>query len=622
VIANALAEQKDLDGAVEQIEQALKLDPERSVTYANLGALELSRGKKEAAEQAFKKAVELDPRSIPANLALSNFYWLANEPAAAEAAFKKTLAIDPRNLAANRLLANFYLSTNRPDNAEPYLKTVFEVDKSPTSALMLADYYSATGKPAAAEAILQPILKDTRASVQANVRLAALEYQRGRHDDAYRRLADILSRPEGNLDALLLQTAFLLSDKRLDDALASAKSATERDRNSAAAFFALGRVQAARNQPDAAIAAFQEVLRLNPRASNAKLALAQLHFAGGRPDQSIAFAEEALAAEPSNADARLLVARGLLARGEIDRASNELKQLTNRYPNSAAVHMTMGMLLGRKKEFAAARTEFDRAVKLEPKNVEAFRGLVATDLATRDYANARARVDARVASDPTAVVLTIAGLTYAVTGDSEGAERLLRRAIETDSTYLAAYAALGRVYVTQRKLAAARQEFEALAERSPKPVSALTMAGMILQAEGDVNGARDRFERVLRIDPEAAVAANNLAWIYAEHGGDLDVALDLAKTAQQGLPGAPEVIDTLGYIYYQKKQTSLAISTLKATIEKSPNNPLYLYHLGLAYAQNEDEGQARELLTRALAVKSDFEGADRARDLLKSLGTH
>jgi cellulose synthase operon protein C len=39
LVANALAGLKDLDGAVTQIEDALRIDPDRSGTYANLGAL-------------------------------------------------------------------------------------------------------------------------------------------------------------------------------------------------------------------------------------------------------------------------------------------------------------------------------------------------------------------------------------------------------------------------------------------------------------------------------------------------------------------------------------------------------------------------------------------------------
>ena len=57
------------------------------------------------------------------------------------------------------------------------------------------------------------------------------------------------------LEALLAKTAFSLADGKPDEALASATLATTRHSDSASAFFTLGRVQAARKQPEAAIAA-------------------------------------------------------------------------------------------------------------------------------------------------------------------------------------------------------------------------------------------------------------------------------------------------------------------------------------------------------------------------------
>jgi tetratricopeptide (TPR) repeat protein len=366
----------------------------------------------------------------------------------------------------------------------------------------------------------------------------------------------------------------------------------------------------ARRQPAAAIAAYREVLRLNPRATAAKVALGQLELMQGRPDVSVALAGEALATEPGNGDAHLLYVRGLLTKGELDRAETDLKQLMTRLPDSAAVHTQMGMLLGRKRQLQAARTEFERALQIQPDEGEALAGLTVLDLAAKDYAN------------PTAALLTLAARTYAADGDLVGTERLLRKAIDLDSDYITAYGALGQLYLAQGKLASARAEFEALAERSPHPGTALTMVGIIQQVEGDVEGARDRFERVLRIDPEAAVAANNLAWIYAERGGNLDVALHLAQTAQKRLPGIAQVNHTLGYIYYKKELVSLAIRTFKLSAENDPGNPLYQYHLGLAYAKAGETTNAKQSLSRALAVKSDFAGAQEARDLLRSLELH
>ena len=66
--------------------------------------------------------------------------------------------------------------------------------------------------------------------------------------------------------------------------------------------------------------------------------------------------------------------------------------------------------------------------------------------------------------------------------------------------------------------------------------------------QGKTAEAKTRYERALAIDPNAAVAANNLAGSYSDSGGNLDVALQFAKTAKQVCPNQPAVNDTLGWI--------------------------------------------------------------------------
>ena len=102
-------------------------------------------------------------------------------------------------------------------------------------------------------------------------------------------------------------------------------------------------------------------------------------------------------------------------------------------------------------------------------------------------------------------------------------------------------------------------------------------------------------------------------------GANLDMALQLAQTAKAALPNRPEVNDTLGWIYYRKGLTALAISSLKQSVASDPKEPTYQYHLGLAYAKNGDKDRARQSLEWALAIKSDFDGADDARTVLKSI---
>jgi putative PEP-CTERM system TPR-repeat lipoprotein len=622
LLANSLAGLKDLDGAVAELETAIQLQPDRSASYANLGEIEFGRGRRDAAEQAFKRAVELAPASAQSHLALGSFYWATAQLPAAEKELTQALAVEPDNPLAHRTMATFFLVTNRRDQAEPHLRRVLEITKSPTAAIALADYYVIQNNSAAATAVLEPIAKDPKVAASAATRLAALDRVSGRSDAAYKRLEDLLATDNKQLQALLLKSNFLLTDGKIDDAVKTATAAVEAHRDAAPAFAALGRAQAANKKPAEAIAAYQEAVRLNPRATDAKLALSRLQLASGHADSSMALAEEALKAQPQNGDARLVLVQGLISRGELQRAEAELDVLQAKFPESAAVHVQRGMLLGRKQQQADARREFERALAIQPDSLEASAGLVALDLSMRRADDARARVDALV-KDPSAKpgALLLGARTYAATGDLKTSEQLLRRVLSADPSRLAAYAALAQIYAKQGRLDAALVELDALVQRDPKSVSALTLSGMILESQGKTAEAQARFERVMQVDGEAPVAANNLAWLYAAHGGNLDVALQLAQTAKRKLPDTAEVNDTLGFIYYKKNLPALAIPPLRASAEKDPNNAMYHYHLGLAYARAGDNPQALQSLNRALSLAPNFDGAQDARTVLNSLKT-
>jgi Flp pilus assembly protein TadD len=146
------------------------------------------------------------------------------------------------------------------------------------------------------------------------------------------------------------------------------------------------------------------------------------------------------------------------------------------------------------------------------------------------------------------------------------------------------------------------------------------MAAVILQAQGKEEEARRRFERLVEANPRAAVAANNLAWMYASKGEQLDRALQLAQSAKAEIPDHPEVNDTLGFVYLKKQLPALAIAPLRLAVEKVPANPSFHYHLGLAYSQTGDKAAARQALEHALRLKADFDGAEDARNVLKTLG--
>jgi len=57
--------------------------------------------------------------------------------------------------------------------------------------------------------------------------------------------------------------------------------------------------------------------------------------------------------------------------------------------------------------------------------------------------------------------------------------------------------------------------------------------------------------------------ADELAFLYLEHGGDVNVALGLTPQAKQRLPNSPVTADALVWVYYKLESTESAVAHFK-----------------------------------------------------------
>jgi tetratricopeptide (TPR) repeat protein len=194
--------------------------------------------------------------------------------------------------------------------------------------------------------------------------------------------------------------------------------------------------------------------------------------------------------------------------------------------------------------------------------------------------------------------------------------------LSDDSSSLEASARLGQLFVSQQKLQEAKATFDALTTRRPGTAAAVVgqlLVAFIRQLQSGFAEAQCQRERMLAASPQAIIAANNVAWFYAERGGDLDVALELANAAARQAPHRPEINDTLGWVYYKKGRLALAIAAFQRAIDQDELNPTYAYHLGLAYLKTGDRATAKRLFEHALILNPDFDGSSDARTLLASI---
>ena len=621
LMGNAMAGLKDFDSAIEQIEGAIKEDPNQPLNYANLALIQNAKGDKTAAENAFKRAIEVNPESPEVHWSLGNFYWAAGRTAEAETELKAAFKFNPKSPVILRGLAAFYIASGRTLEAEVYLKSHADLG-TVQSKLALADFYARVGRPADAKAVLTPLASDPVALVPVNTRLAAFEYTGGDHQKAYQLIDAALKQAPKDEPAVLTKTQFLLTDKRPAEALALASSVVDINPRSTRGLYMKADALHGLGRRNDAAKALQDLLVLRPSDVSSQVRLAEVYLEQGKTAAAAELVAQAIKLQPRSWEPHLLSARVALAQQNYARAESELASLAKATPSVAEVHILTGDMHLQRRNLARARQSYERALSIQPHLPTATVGLIKIDLAEKNFDSARSRATELLASgsqDP--VALTVMGATYADTGDIVRAEAAFRKTIEKDPANLDAYLALGRLYLSQNRLDEARKEYEEVAKRQPElAVSSNTAVAIILAMQGKRDEARKFFQQAVAANPEmASVAANNLAWDYAENGGNLDEALQLAQRAKQQMPQSANASDTLGWVYYKKGLASLAVSTLKEAVGQDASNPAIHYHLGLAYIADGKSTEAQRALSEALRLNPKFASADDAKRLLATL---
>jgi tetratricopeptide (TPR) repeat protein len=156
-------------------------------------------------------------------------------------------------------------------------------------------------------------------------------------------------------------------------------------------------------------------------------------------------------------------------------------------------------------------------------------------------------------------------------------------------------------------------------QRNPRDVRSYILLGTLEEQRGNWQKAQELYQKALQVQPDYPLAANNLACLTLEHGGNADVALSLAQIARRGMPDSPSAADTLAWAYYQKGAYASAIDLLNEAVKQDPQNPTFHYHLGLAYQKTNDRARAKEHLEWTLKIDPNYSQAAEVKKTLAEL---
>jgi tetratricopeptide (TPR) repeat protein len=644
------AQEKPEAEIVETLNQAIALDPQRTESYISLARFFMSREKGAEAEEAIKKGIAANPQAALGYVEYGRFLAFANRGAEAEAQFNKAVEIETSNIEAREAQAEFYVAERQFEKAETVYKELVKIqENSPESRLQLGDFYAFAGREDDAIDVFSAILSDSPEYVRARYRLGEIYLGRKATGKVNEQIEVLLSINDEDAEALMLRSRLFLQENKAQDAIEDLEEILKKQPSQKDALFYMTQARLALGQTDQARAFIGDLEKYHPNFLKTRLLKIQAAFSVGEYETALSQANELFALAKNsfpNAEigARALqdlkiraqTARGLayLELGKTIEAKADLEEIARLSQNSPAALVNLAKVFEREGNFAESLNLYEKALAADAKNFDALNGAVNVLIRQKQTARAHEKIERVLQSnagnaDVLAALHYLKSQVFTAENNIEAAESELKRSFAADENYLPAYTAYASILADRKKISEAAAQYKKIVEQKPS-ASVFTLLGMLEDAGGNHAEAEKHYRSALKIAPESAIAANNLAWILAENGGNLDEALTLAQKSVSRNQNSAGFYDTLGWIYFKKGLYAHAVEHLKKAVALDESealragktsDPAFRLRLAEALASSGDKIAARREAENSLQNAGNLSGKDaaQARNLLANL---
>jgi tetratricopeptide (TPR) repeat protein len=555
-------------------------------------------------------------------------YFNENKPVDAENIMKAKVNNNPKQAGYRLDLARHYSRVRRPDEMKATLQALLDDPKDfPQARRWVGDFYLAfrdydeAVRNYEAGAHSLPAGKE-RIAYKESIMVTRLS--QGKMDEAAREAGEILKEDPQNESALRLEADnWLATGKpdKIEAALRTFEKLSSRHPDDPVLRYHLGRSYREKGDLEHARNQFLEAIKRRRDFLRARYELVEIDLLQRRLAEAAQQTSEILAIKPKDERGLLLEAQCAMARGDaadLTAARNQLNGLIKNSPQATGPELQLGLLELKQSHFREAADIFQ---KLRSKGeAQGFLGLATTFVSEKQYDQAISvlRDGLKKWPDSTQIMAQLA-TTEALAGSYDLAISHFQKLAEADPKSAQYRLRIGEVYDLKGDLKKATEYYQQTYELAPnEPSLALTLADALARG-GRTPEAKRLYQGVLKARPDNATAMNNLAFLIADTGGDLDEALRLAKQAMGKTPTEPNYSDTIGYIYLKQGQGDSALRTFGNLVRNNPMVATYRYHLGMALVAKGDKTAAKKELQAALAAHPGPQDEQRIKELLSKI---
>ena len=624
-----------LDTAEAEYEKANAIKPGQTIVVMQMARVATAKHKFDEADKIYRQIIDKDKTYQPAYNELYRLQVLGERNMdAGEQTLKLGYRNNPKAYTFLTSLAMQYSFQGRKDDMFKVLQQIKSLKDFPDGYLAVGDFYRRLGDTdAATKEYREGQSRDPKRKTLYQKRIVEAFMARGKASEAEEINRQILKDNPQDSFAKEVEGSLLLDRGDVAGAMVDLQGAVTADPKNPANHYRLGLAHKARAISDRSVAAgeieqarqeFERALAIRPDFVLARLDLARIEIAKGDYEGAMKTAAQALKDDPSNLSAKIIESAALLGQKKIAEARQLLESVRAQSPNSPDVVYQLGGVSLIEKKYKEADQEFRRAYDLSPNNMRGLTGMVETDLEQNKSDAAIQTLKDEISKNPerSEMRLLLADVEVRVGKFDEAIadyQAVVDKMGKNSKARARIFVRLGETYRRKGDLANAIQAFQKARELTPDDVLVLAELALVLDAAQHWSEAMKVYEAAIKLAPNDAVSLNNDAFLIAEHGGDLDLALTRAQRATQLLPKYPEVADTLGWIYLKKNLSDQAIDLFKRNVAQQPNSSTYRYHLGMAWYQKGDKTQARQALVEALKYNPSSYEKQRIQELMAKL---
>jgi cellulose synthase operon protein C len=618
LMAEVHVQRGNFESALKEILKAEELSPNKASILSRHGDLSLLLRRFPDAESLYRRAIDSDATYLPPYFNLSQLARVQGDAAGELAALELAVKNNPKAIQAYVMEARCYMRQSKTELVPELLSRMQAATGNSDEALLATgEFYLEMGKFPDAKSVLQRALDHDPKNVTVRKRLIEAHMQMHELADAERLNRQLKQSQPGDAEGTLFNARLLLMQGHRAEAVTTLQRLVHDAPDLAAAHFTLGLAYAEQGDTARAVSSLKESLSRNPNLLFAYMVIGNLYLGQGDGKLALENADQALKRNGRFIPAALLRVNANMLMGKFDIAVSDLKVLTQAMPNDAGVQERLGYAIFRQGKPAEAEKILEHALEMQPGMVAAMQDLVALYAAQHRENQIVPRLRQQIARSPqTAEFYELMGNAFLNQNDTASAEQAYSDALQRNPDAVYAALQLAGLYSQRGMHEEALANLKKLLERRPDTLAAYGLMGSIYERVGKTDLAEKSYQDALQRDPDFAPALNNLAWLYAEKGGNIDMALGLAQRAKSRVPDNPSVTDTLAWIEYRKGLYDSATKSLENLVRSNPKVAVYRYHLGMALIKSGRVAEGRASLRQALDMQLPPPNADEARKAL------